>query len=412
MKKSFYKPTHRLSFKNIVMFAGLFVIISMIVVYAVNQNQWWYRSRSNSNTVRTYTGSSSFNSDTIEEWGECKTVTNTCNYDIFIPTKTSPEWAAFKAHHPACITLWDCGCVLKKFIDGVWNSTIQYSKFRNALVSWVNNEWNLWGVYGNFILWYGISLPVSLVYDNIYFPGRSRIASDQAISYDYNQYEYLTWVIHEFELYGISPDTENINRWCFSDGSYWVNSNVYSRQVLMINDILGWFYRPNRTTSRFGGTGWVNFWLKLNINSLASSPVYRYNRFFGCRSDLLPNPDKYCVERVIPKDATVPDDKPSAIYIKEFTNNYSFIWCGSWDACYNSRTSICSSLTGIANSTFRIMANSDIGWTWWLYDMVRPYYDSYYLGPPAPTDDYFYYRNTTWTNSWANYSTQIFWFYV
>jgi hypothetical protein len=136
--------------------------------------------------------------------------------------------------------------VLKKFVNGVRDNSIQYSKFRNALAWFTNDQWNLWWTYGNFVLWYGESLPINVVYDESYFIGRPRIASDPVISYDYNSYLDLTWVIHEFELYGISPDTENTNRWCFSDWSYRVNSNVYSRQLLFINEAnSAGYYRPN-----------------------------------------------------------------------------------------------------------------------------------------------------------------------
>jgi hypothetical protein len=45
---------------------------------------------------------------TIDEWRECKRVTNDGFYDIFVPTKTSTEWSEFRANYPAGIILGEC----------------------------------------------------------------------------------------------------------------------------------------------------------------------------------------------------------------------------------------------------------------------------------------------------------------
>jgi len=40
--------------------------------------------------------------------GVCKKVTNSCSKGIFVPTKTSNEWADFRSNRPACISLSSC----------------------------------------------------------------------------------------------------------------------------------------------------------------------------------------------------------------------------------------------------------------------------------------------------------------
>lgn len=403
--------------KLLVVFWIFFVVsmMTILAVYAANQGKSSYRSIHWSSTVGYENNPGSFNNNMVEEHNMCFAVTNACTNDVFIPTKTTGEMLSFSWNHPGCTTLTPCNrwCVLKTFLNGVQDGSIQYSKFRNDLNGFINNQWTGTTGYWNFVLWYGQSLSISLVYDNYFFPGRPRIASSPKIADFYDTNYSVVGEIHEFELYGISPETENINRWCFDDGSYRVNSNVYSRQVLFINSESSKNYQPDRQTTRFNGFTWANFWLKLNINPLGDMPSYRYNRFFGCRSDLLPNPDKYCVERVIPKDGTVPDNQPSAIYIKEFTNNYLFSGCWIWwDICYNQRVNICLNTTWIANNaSFRILSTGDIWGTGWFYNMIRPYGGAGTIWWSS-SNEYFYYRNTTWTNPWANYSTQIFWFYA
>jgi len=44
----------------------------------------------------------------ITEHVVCKKVANNCGVAIFIPTKTSAEWSAFRTYHPVCAALTDC----------------------------------------------------------------------------------------------------------------------------------------------------------------------------------------------------------------------------------------------------------------------------------------------------------------
>lgn len=390
------KPIYRYSLKTIAIITGIVVVLLSASLYAANQFRQGYKSVIWTSNVYLHTGTVSFNSNQIEEHGDCKIVTqNTCSKDVFIPTKTSPEWTAFKNNHPACIQLADCSpsCILKEFVEGVYDGTIQYSKMRNALSGFINDQTTRWGFWSNtstFVPGYGEKMEIALktVYD-----GRPKIVSKNSIvATGIN--EYTGSNIYEFELYGITPETENTNRWCFTDGSYWVNSNVYSRQTLQyINSIPRHWYLGDFTTSRFWGVVWVNFWLRLGTDGKS-----KYNRFFGCKSDLLPNPDKYCVERVVPKAGTSAD-KPTAIYLKEFTNNASFGYAGchgSGNTCILQRNTICSALTGIANTTFTTFTSGSI-------DSILPMITSNW----SYNNTGFIYRNT----SGANYWSQIFWFY-
>jgi len=49
------------------------------------------------------------NNATINEWTVCNVVTNATGQQIFIPTNTSTEWAQFRLHYPAGISLGTCG---------------------------------------------------------------------------------------------------------------------------------------------------------------------------------------------------------------------------------------------------------------------------------------------------------------
>ena len=40
--------------------------------------------------------------------GVCKKITNSCSKVIFVPTRTSSEWAEFRDHKPGCVSLDDC----------------------------------------------------------------------------------------------------------------------------------------------------------------------------------------------------------------------------------------------------------------------------------------------------------------
>ena len=46
-------------------------------------------------------------SQTINEWGVQKKVTNGCGPAIFVPTNSSAEWTAFRNNKPSCVTLAD-----------------------------------------------------------------------------------------------------------------------------------------------------------------------------------------------------------------------------------------------------------------------------------------------------------------
>jgi len=48
------------------------------------------------------------NNATINEWSVCNLISNTTGKQIFIPTNTSTEWAQFRLHYPAGITLSAC----------------------------------------------------------------------------------------------------------------------------------------------------------------------------------------------------------------------------------------------------------------------------------------------------------------
>lgn len=77
-----------------------------------------------------------------------------------------------------------------------------------------------------------------------------------------------------------------------------------------------------------------------------------YNRFYGCKSELLPNPDKYCVERLIQNTGNYTFDSEMAdkIYLKEFTNNYDI------------QNQDCSSIHSLADGLdFRQLNTGDFG---------------------------------------------------
>lgn len=81
----------------------LFLLWSLFVIawisYAINIiNEWWKVSKN--------TGSA-----TIDAHSLCKIVTNNrTDYDVFVPTKTTDEWSAFRSHLPSNVSLSECGC--------------------------------------------------------------------------------------------------------------------------------------------------------------------------------------------------------------------------------------------------------------------------------------------------------------
>lgn len=65
--------------------------------------------------------------------GVCKKVTNNCSKAIFVPTRTSTEWAEFRTNHPSCVTLSDC--ISPPSAPSVSCSTASSSQIN---VSWTN----------------------------------------------------------------------------------------------------------------------------------------------------------------------------------------------------------------------------------------------------------------------------------
>lgn len=375
--------------------------IGILTVYAANQGKESYRSVHGSSIVGYQNSWVSFNSNKVEEHGSCFTVTNSCAQDVFIPTNTTGEMTSFTGNHQSCITLGNCAqtCVLETFLNSAMagGST---SKVRNALTWYINVQWT--GSDG-YVLGYGQS--VSIYYNTWSDPfSRAKIATTTTVATT-DDGETLS----DFELYGITPETKNINRWCFADGTYRVNSNVYSRQVLKIdrNAPLSYYFNGNYTnTWRYQGTIWINFGLE-HLRTAGIPGIFNSMRFFGCRSELLPNPDKYCVERVIPKDDTVSDSMPSAIYLKEFTNNHGF-WLFQPGA-------LCSWLSlAWGEHPFRLFGTGDIAQyddpqaSGKLWNVLMPWL----LGTLGTENNAgFLYRNTTgWLTN--KYGTQMFGMYV
>lgn len=102
-------------------------------------------------------GSISFNEDTIEEFGQCWTIEyNNCSGDVFIPTKSEIELDSFvtavQNQSPSCINVSPCNCTLRTFLNGVIDTDIDKSKIRNAMTGQYNDQLNLGGSYGNFVL--------------------------------------------------------------------------------------------------------------------------------------------------------------------------------------------------------------------------------------------------------------------
>jgi len=63
----------------------------------------------NSATNNHYQVTKSGGNNRIDEWNACRQVVNNRSLNIFIPTKTSFEWAEFRFNHPNNITLRGCG---------------------------------------------------------------------------------------------------------------------------------------------------------------------------------------------------------------------------------------------------------------------------------------------------------------
>ena len=66
---------------------------------------------------------------TIDEWSECRNITNNSGTAIFVPTKTSGEWSSFRNNLPSGVSenacSFSCGSVLVDSRDGQPYNTIQ-----------------------------------------------------------------------------------------------------------------------------------------------------------------------------------------------------------------------------------------------------------------------------------------------
>jgi len=78
---------------------ALFVFIILIIVIS-----FYFIAYAAVNFYRGYTSQNII----VDEQSVCKSITNTGNKDVFIPTKTSNEWSLFRQNKPAYITLGDC----------------------------------------------------------------------------------------------------------------------------------------------------------------------------------------------------------------------------------------------------------------------------------------------------------------
>ena len=46
---------------------------------------------------------------TVDKFGTCRVVANNTGFGLFVPTNTASEWAEFRGHLPAGVTLTNCG---------------------------------------------------------------------------------------------------------------------------------------------------------------------------------------------------------------------------------------------------------------------------------------------------------------
>ena len=107
MKQTVFKKIFRLSLQNLLILGGVFLFVCF--VYAANQNKLSYRSVHGAVTVGYENNTVSFNSNRIFEHDICQRISvNSCDKDVFIPTKTTGEWTTFITNTPSCVTLGDC----------------------------------------------------------------------------------------------------------------------------------------------------------------------------------------------------------------------------------------------------------------------------------------------------------------
>ncbi len=89
--------------KNIIAWSIIFMSVFGIFfgVYAINRfDQWWRVSAHSSTGVSRH-----------DQW-TCRKIINSWSKDIFVPTKSDPEWESFVAHTPTNvqITAWTGIC--------------------------------------------------------------------------------------------------------------------------------------------------------------------------------------------------------------------------------------------------------------------------------------------------------------
>jgi len=407
-------------------------------VWAINTNNSWWQVVKSADPVR------------IDAYENCYKVSasSACSGDVFVPTNSQNEWRGFIGNHPSCVTLDSCisPCVLRDFIQWAGEGTITKSKIRNAMVGSYNYQLALWGIHGNHVLWYGELVTITGYTDT---NGNFRIS--------YNPYTVIPLTqepVSEFELNWLDLSNEWLAWGCFDDGSYRVNSRIYSEQITY-DDVFPW-RQTTRPIPNFGA--WFDRDTIPGQTLPSNGHVTLTNRMYWCKSELLPNPDKYCVERLVFNQSNATqvsflnsDDFATAVYFKEFTNNYagtqvcasqswfaderSFInlqkehfgtsagdeWClndGSLDPYSSDYTGQCNSNT---NSSAYVLsrlvtpydtdADLSINWSIWYWSWTCQWFNWWPIYPctGSKLNQNFVYLNTTWyQESWG---TQIFWFY-
>ncbi len=208
-------------------------------------------------------------------------------------------------------------CVLKRWLQGVEAGTITYSKFRNHVVGssptdiWASNEWTSaeWGKDLGIDVGYGYgSNVISETKSLSSFGGED----EETFSFSHKTIFSSDW----WRLF-IDVDDEWSSWWCIADtDNYWVSSQIYT-QVSS--------YLPS-----FEHSPYNVWWYPLTYNYVPDTwdaPLFSKSTIlYWCQADLLPNPDKYCMEKVTArKDWTSQQRKKykyKNLYFKEFTKFY------------------------------------------------------------------------------------------
>ena len=79
---------------------------------------------------------------TVNEWSTCKSVTNNCWPQIFVPTNTAAEWTNFINYKPACVTLGTCGYYYT--IAAYWNCATTWGTYVSSHYTWNTRIWDNW----------------------------------------------------------------------------------------------------------------------------------------------------------------------------------------------------------------------------------------------------------------------------